>query len=227
MSGQAHVGSTFYHEAVHKAFDIFLTADEKKAMIKEVVKRVGKNKLLEEWSNKDTKEKYRLGSYISNAIDEFVSNMDFVEGKTYLGIENIVKNKENLKNKEQLLIEYANRYDIRPENLWGSVVEITNINTKEKKIYLVDGKIDAIHAQSLIDGSNIGLTEPVNGNYYHIRRLDESQLGVYSAIEGKFDPSTLPYSKNASRRSKQREYRLQFGIAKTGNQKWGKRLCHF
>ena len=219
-SGQAHVGSTFYHEAVHKAFDIFLTADEKKAMIKEVVKRVGKNKLLEEWSNKDTKEKYRLGSYISNAIDEFVSNMDFVEGKTYLGIENIVKNKENLKNKEQLLIEYANRYDIRPENLWGSVVEITNINTKEKKIYLVDGKIDAIHAQSLIDGSNIGLTEPVNGNYYHIRRLDESQLGVYSAIEGKFDPSTLPYSKNASRRSKQREYRLQFGIAKTGNGKF-------
>lgn len=51
-SGQAHVGSTFYHEAIHKAFDIFLTPEEKKIIINEVIKRVGKKELLEMYNNK-------------------------------------------------------------------------------------------------------------------------------------------------------------------------------
>ena len=78
-NGQAHVGSTFYHEAVHKAFDIFLTADEKKAMVSEVVRRVGRDNLKKMSNNLNTDEKFRIASYQNEASRIYIESLNSVQ----------------------------------------------------------------------------------------------------------------------------------------------------
>lgn len=214
-SGQAHIGSTFYHEAVHKAFDIFLTADEKSAMIKEVVKRVGKENLVKEWNGRTSEDKLRLASYWSSALASYELNLPSVR-RAGVGVEDIAKRSPEWSGKENLLLSYAESVGIKPENLYGSSVQYVDAKTGERVIYLVDGEMDAVHAQSLIDGSQFGLAgEQVDGKTWHITALKPADFeNPYTIVEGKFDPRDLPYSKNASQRSKQREYRNQFGITK-------------
>lgn len=214
-SGQAHIGSTFYHEAIHKAFDIFLTADEKSAMIKEVVKRVGKENLVKEWNGRTSEDKLRLASYWSSALASYELNLPSVR-RAGVGVEDIAKRSPEWSGKENLLLSYAESVGIKPENLYGSSVQYVDAKTGERVIYLVDGEMDAVHAQSLIDGSQFGLAgEQVDGKTWHITALKPADFeNPYTIVEGKFDPRALPYSKNASQRSKQREYRNQFGITK-------------
>ena len=62
-AGSIDKGSTFYHEAVHKALDIFLTPQEKALLIKEVRKSVGDEKLIEMFGDTVANKKFRLDSY--------------------------------------------------------------------------------------------------------------------------------------------------------------------
>lgn len=219
-NGQAHVGSTFYHEAVHKAFDIFLTADEKKVMISEVIKRVGRDNLKKMYNNLNTDEKFRIASYQNEASRIYMESINSVQ-RAGVGVDKI-SSKIEWKGKKNLLEDYAKRFDIKPENLWGSTVQVVDKNTNEKRLYLVDGEIDATHAQALIDGTDIGIAgEDRKGLVYHITAMKPTDFeNPYFEIDGVFDPSKLPYSEDISKRSAQREYRLQFGIAKTGNVKY-------
>lgn len=217
-NGQAHVGSTFYHEAVHKAFDIFLTPDEKKAIMKEVVKRVGRENLLKDWNTRNTKEKTRLMSYQNEAFRIFAHYQDVIEKRVPVGTENIIKNKGVWNISKEKLDTFAESYGIKPENLWSSVVEITDTKTNEQEIYLVDGKTDAVHAEVLIDGAELGI-QTRNGKLYHIRALQDKHLSPYANIKGKFDVSTLPYSDDVTQKNEQRKYRNQFGITKTGGKR--------
>ncbi len=216
-NGQAHVGSTFYHEAVHKAFDIFLTADEKKAMIKEVVKRVGKEKLMNEWNGKTSGEKMRLASYWSNALGTYNRFLETnVKKLGAIGIDNIVSKKQELKNEGDLLRNYAEKYNIDQNQMYSSFLQVKDKTTQEVSYYFIEGEMDAVHAEALVDNAEWGIAgEAIEGKTYHLTVIKPYTLkDPYANIKGKFDMRALPYSKNASQRSRQREYRNQFGITK-------------
>ena len=213
---QADVGSTYHHEAVHKAMDVFLNANERQTLLDAVVKLYGEKDLKDRWAKLPESEKYRIMSYQSNAIDSFVSNQAVVN-KAGFGTEKIAK-RVGMDNRQELLNSYARDFGIEPENLWGSSVQVVDTNTGERSIYLVDGQTDAVHAQALIDATDFGMAgENVDGKVYHITALRESDFtNAFTVVEGVFDPKQLPYSQDASQRSRQREYRIQFGISKQG-----------
>lgn len=219
-AGSVDKGSTFYHEAVHKALDIFLTPEEKALLIKEVRSTVGDKYLKMEFSKLTSTEKTRLMSYASNATRSFVDNQAFIR-KVPMGTQEIADSLEWTGNKE-LLDSYARDFGIEPEDMWGSSVQSIDAKTGERTIYLVNGEIDATHAQALIDNTEFGIAgEELDGKTWHITALTRKDFtNPYTIVEGVFDPSQLPYSKDLSQQGKQREYRIQFGITKGGNGKF-------
>lgn len=57
--GEANIGSTYVHEAGHKAFRMFLTPAERKRILEEVLRDVPKKELLKYWRSKSKDEQYR------------------------------------------------------------------------------------------------------------------------------------------------------------------------
>lgn len=219
-AGSVDKGSTFYHEAVHKALDIFLTPQERALLLNEVRKTVGDDYLKREYGRLTSSEKTRLMSYASTATKSFVDNQAFVK-KVPIGTQSISESLEWAGSKG-LLDNYAKDFGIEPENLWGSSVQTIDQKTGERTIYLVDGEIDATHAQALIDNTEFGVAgEELDGKVWHITALTRKDFtNPFTVVEGVFDPSQLPYSKDLSQQGKQREYRIQFGITKGGSGKF-------
>jgi len=68
-------GTTFYHEAVHEALDMFLTPREKALLIKEVRRVVGDDVLKKEFNTKTTAEKYRYMKLYHGTNKEIVDGL--------------------------------------------------------------------------------------------------------------------------------------------------------
>lgn len=210
-------GSTFYHEAVHEAIDIFLTPKEKSLLIKEVRTKIGDNVLQKEFDRKTTQEKYDLLTYRNVAMKTYTEGLKIAE-QSWTGVQNIT-NKDGLTQSDvKYLIDLSNSVGVDSNKIFSSVVQETNLDTNEKKIYLVEGIENGIHAINLID-RGMGHQAQLGNLSYGVSAITPSMIkflkNPYLDIEV-FDASKLPYSFDISDASSQREYRIQFGITKDG-----------
>ncbi len=221
LDGQAQLGSTFYHEAAHKAFDMLLTNQEQRILLDLVIKKVGKQTLTDMWKIQNTQGKMRLANFQGAGFRMYNDSLIQVQ-QTGFGIKDgAATHRLKWKGKENLFKNWVEKYNIDPNNVFNSLLEIKDVKTNERTQYFIEGEQDAVHAQTLIDGQAPIAGEVINGKIYHLTALKPSDLGVHSNIQGKFDPKRLPYSQNPINRGVQQEYRSQFDITQ-GKQKVAK-----
>ncbi len=190
---------TFYHESVHKALDLFFTTEEKARVINQAIKVYGETNLKLRWDRSTIEDKSKMASFQSTNFNVYEQNRTIVQ-EAGIGI------------KDTQLVPMLNELNVDPKQAWNNVVQSVDAQGV-KSIFIVQGEEDAIHAVSLI-GEGLKGEE---GKVWSIKPINEAQLtNPHSIIEGKLNPSTLPYSTENEVKQAQKNYKTQFGVGNVG-----------
>ena len=203
-AGSVNKGSTYFHEAVHKALDIFLTPNEKKLLIKEVRRVKGNDYLRREFGKLTTKEKLRVESnlgWAESIIQKYISMPE----KVGYGVEGIVKADSSLKGKEQILMALADRVGISPDSLSGVVLE-EKVDNKTKYHLIKEEDISVMYA--LVQDDQLRDEKSQNYRLIDISEIVNNEYFAVLDIAGKpFNPQAFPYSAEKNRRETQKTFR--------------------